>query len=235
MFCISRFCFGLMLFILLSVPVEGQRQSFVTLFDGSTLKGWHYGTGKTAQHFTGTSTPDQRFYVKGGAIVLADKDNKGKRGTQTLWCDRLFEKDFILKFEFRATQEATATFLVLNRSFDVADFVRRKDRYRGNLKKFKNDGWNEIVVTVKNTAIVHNRRLGSSDRLKVVYRDGNVTAELNGKTIDPNQIAIHVEASITCNGESLFPHRFAVGRSGRIGIQSGSGKIEFRNLRFQEW
>ena len=200
---------------------------FTSLFDGRNLSGWTYGKDSLEGQ---TATSDMRFQVQNGVIVASGKAGKG--GAQELVTSRTFNKDFILKLEFKASQEGHGVLSVRDHNVSVSDFIRRGEQKQ--LQYFKNDGWNEMQIVVRLTTHVHGKALSETDQLEASFRNGKATATLNGQSIDPNAIGVRVHGHPKCNGENLRGGGFPLVSSGRIGFRSVSGKIEFRNIRFQE-
>jgi hypothetical protein len=217
--------------VLTLTSAQAQTESgFTLLFDGKELTGWRYG--KEVLHRAG-ETPDKRFSISDGTIVLAAKDKDGRKDTQQLLTVREFAKDFILKLEFKAANEAIGSVLVRNQAFPVGDFLRRGEQKK--MKKFRTDDWNEVEIQVRMVARVENRPLTDSDNLELTFANGKTMAKLNGKPIDPNPVVIRIEASARCNGEVLTGAGSAsVASTGTVGLRSGFGKLEFRNIRFKE-
>jgi hypothetical protein len=180
-------------------------------------------------------TPDRRFTVKDGVLVLnaRDKDNKtAKENPKDLTTVREFNKDFVLKFDFKAANEATAHILIRNSVVHVADFVRRQDPQRP-AKGFKTDDWNSVEINVKLLTHAKGRVLTEADNLVATCVNGKASAKLNGEDIDPNGITMLVYVYSKCNDVAYWTQPHAVSR-GVVGIRPGSGKIEFRNIRFKE-
>ncbi|MCS6852026.1 MAG: DUF1080 domain-containing protein [Gemmataceae bacterium] len=221
--------FLLLLTLGLTSAVVGQETGFTPLFDGSTLSGWVYGKEALERK---TETADKRFFVGTGTIVLAAKDKDGKKDVRELVTKQTFNKDFILRLEFKAAQEATGSVTVRGTAFPVGDFVRRNE-YK-NLKNFKNDGWNELEITVRLVAYAENRRLNESDTVEAEYRGGKAIVKVNGREVDPNQTLIQIEGIASVNGQTLTNTRSRLMSTGPIGLKTGSGKIEFRNIRYRE-
>src|SRR5689334_7692326 len=69
---------------------------FVSLFNGKDLTGWKYY--KETNLAGKTETADKRFTVTGGVIVA----NEGK-GIKDLYTVSDYNKDFILRMDFRAS------------------------------------------------------------------------------------------------------------------------------------
>lgn len=206
-----------------------QEPGFAPVFNGNDLTGWRYGKEVLDRV---TETPDKRFSVSGGVILLAAKDKDGKKDVRELITVREFSKDFVLKLEFKCANEAVAALVIRTTAIPIADFVRRGDQKQ--LKKFQTDGWNELEVTVKMAAHAENKRLTESDTLEAGFQNGKATARLNGRVIDPNRVVIQIEGYPRVNGEALTNFPVGMATKGQVSLRSGSGKVEFRNIRFKE-
>src|SRR6202022_2692340 len=93
-----------------------------------------------------------------------------------------FNTEFNRKREFRASLKSDSGVYVRGPQLQVRDFIRRNEMK--HLKKFKNDDWNELAITVKN---------------------GKPVADLNGKSVDISKIEVSVGAvaKCLCNGEFM--------------------------------
>ena len=114
----------------------------IDLFNGKDLTGWGY---KSGAKFDGkTESDDKRYTAKDGMIVV----NPGK-GIAQLWTTAKFPNDFELRLEFRAAINADSGLFVREPQLQVRDYLVAGP-YK-NLKKYKPQEWNEIVVVVKGT------------------------------------------------------------------------------------
>lgn len=117
-------------------PVE---KGFTSLFNGRDLTGWRLGAlaldGKT-------ETEDHRFAARDGAIVI-----QGGAKIEDLYTVGEFNRDFVLKLEFRAAPRANSGLYLRRKQLQVRDYATIGP-YK-DLKSFKNGGWNAIEVTVK--------------------------------------------------------------------------------------
>jgi hypothetical protein len=114
----------------------------IELFNGKDLTGWGY---KSGEKFDGkTESDDKRFTAKDGTIIV----NPGK-GIKQLWTTATFPKDFELRLEFRAAVNADSGLFVRAPQLQVRDYLVAGP-YK-NLKKYKPQDWNEIIVVVKGT------------------------------------------------------------------------------------
>ena len=115
----------------------------VELYNGKDLTGWGYKMGDKFESFDGKPTSsDERYTAKGDTIVV----NPGK-GIRQLWTKAQFPKDFELRLEFRAAENADSGLFVRAPQLQVRDYLVAGP-YK-NLKKYKPQDWNEIVVIVK--------------------------------------------------------------------------------------
>jgi hypothetical protein len=112
------------------------------LFNGKDLTGWGYKSdGKFKDFDNKTESSDKRYSVKDGMLVV----NPGK-GTAQLWTARKFPMDFVLRLEFRAAVNADSGLFLRGTQLQVRDYLVAGP-YK-NLKKYKPQDWNEIVVVV---------------------------------------------------------------------------------------
>jgi lysophospholipase L1-like esterase len=144
---------------------------FESLFNGRDLTGWGYRPTSdedkaSAQkwqaadpdaaawpfvtepaRFDGlAATPDGRFAALGGRLVVTTPPEYRK--IQQLWTTREFSQDFVLKLEFRATPNADSGLYLRGPQLQVRDYLIAGP-YK-NLKHYRAQDWNELVVTVRN-------------------------------------------------------------------------------------
>ena len=140
-------------------PEEG----FVSLFNGKDLTGWGYrataprkGAPKPGaplfvevradQSFDSqTESTDGRYRAINGRLVITTPA-EGRR-IQALWTTREFPEDFELRLEFRATPNADSGVYLRKPQLQCRDFLVAGP-YK-DLKKYKPQDWNELVVVVK--------------------------------------------------------------------------------------
>lgn len=116
---------------------------FESLFNGRDLTGWSY---RNAPAFDGkTDAPDGRFVVRNNRIVVTT--SRLERAFATLWTQRTFAKDFVLKLEFRASPNADSGVFVREPQVQVRDFPIAGPY--ANLKQYRPLDWNELVIEVR--------------------------------------------------------------------------------------
>jgi hypothetical protein len=143
---------------------------FVSLFNGHDLTGWGYRPTAEADlkfaanwrakdpnappwpivtnavRFDGlVASPDGRYVAKHGRLIVTTPPEGRK--IQTLWTTRDFPTDFVLKLEFRATPNADSGIFLRQPQLQCRDYLLAGP-YK-QLKQYKPQDWNEIVVTVK--------------------------------------------------------------------------------------
>ena len=115
---------------------------YVSLFNGHDLTGWGYRTNNFDDK---TASDDGRYSAKDGILTVHPRT---PRLMQILWTTRKFPKDFIIKLEFRAEVNADSGLFVRDPQLQVRDYLVAGP-YK-ELKKYRAQDWNEIIVTVKN-------------------------------------------------------------------------------------
>jgi hypothetical protein len=115
---------------------------FVSLFNGKDLSGWKYQGGEA---FDGKAqSSDGRYSAENGVLIVHPHT---PRQISQLWTTREFPRDFILKLEFRAEVNADSGIFIRKPQLQCRDYLVAGP-YK-ELKKYKPQDWNEIVVTVK--------------------------------------------------------------------------------------
>lgn len=122
---------------------------FESLFNGKDLTGWGFRDPKTLdikETFDGKPiSSDQRYIAKNGRLIVSTPP-EGRKIAQ-LWTTREFPKNFTLKLEFRATPNADSGVFLRKPQLQCRDYPLAGP-YK-ELKKYKPQGWNEMVVVVK--------------------------------------------------------------------------------------
>jgi hypothetical protein len=225
----------LALFTLAAVQADDPKpeEGFTSLFNGKDLSGWTYRGSKDKLDGK-TETPDGRIAVEDGVLVMRATDRDGKGGIKVIDTATKYGGAFTLRVEFRAGLKADSGVYVRGPQLQVRDFIRRNEHK--HLKKFKNDGWNELEVVVRDgvtTTSVNNRVLTDADRFEATFEGGKVkAATLNGKPVEARAVQVRKGsvAYCSCNGEP-FETMLNLPASGPIGLQAEGGKFEFRKVR----
>jgi lysophospholipase L1-like esterase len=127
---------------------------FVSLTNGKDLTGWRLAASKTTpaeDNLDGKlATSDGRYAAIHGKIVVTTPP-EGRR-IQQLYTQREFAGDFVLKLEFRATPNADSGVFIREPQLQCRDYPLAGP-YK-NLKQYRPQDWNELVVTVKDNVAV---------------------------------------------------------------------------------
>src|SRR3954468_15522141 len=116
---------------------------YVSIFNGHDLTGWGFRTN----NFDGQKvSSDGRYVAKNGRLIVTTPPEGRK--IAALWTTKSFPKDFILKLEFRATPNADSGVFLRQPQLQCRDYILAGP-YK-NLKNYKPQDWNEMVVTVRN-------------------------------------------------------------------------------------
>jgi hypothetical protein len=124
-------------------PADG----WVSRFNGKEHTRWGYkGKAGAFESFDGkTTASDGRYSAKDGVLTV----NPGK-GLKQLWTKESFGTDFELRLEFRAAVNADSGLFVRGPQLQVRDYLVAGP-YK-ELKKYKAQDWNEVVVVVTGTS-----------------------------------------------------------------------------------
>src|SRR5712675_3675251 len=114
---------------------------YISLFNGQDLTGWGYLTN----NFDGKSVSDDGRYSAADGILTVHP--RVPRLVQKIWTTREFSNDFNLKLEFRAATNADSGIFIRKPQLQCRDYLVAGP-YK-DLKKYKPQDWNEIIVTVK--------------------------------------------------------------------------------------
>jgi hypothetical protein len=117
---------------------------FVSLFNGKDLTGWSY----TKQDvFDGkTDASDGRYSAMDGSLVV-NPQKEGQQRFRQIWTTTEFPGNFELRLEFRAAVNADSGVFLRKPQLQCRDYLVAGP-YK-DLKKYKPQDWNEIVVVVK--------------------------------------------------------------------------------------
>ncbi len=107
---------------------------FTLLFNGKDLGGWKTKKGDSLDGKT--ETPDGRFKVSDGNLVVDDK----VKGDVVINTAREFAKDVHVKFEFRPGPGCNNDLYFRGQKFDLK---------KGDVKNFKEGVWHEFEIVVK--------------------------------------------------------------------------------------
>lgn len=130
---------------------------FISLFNGKDLTGWCFrakvdkkapNVGEVETRFDGqaASNDNGRYRAKDGVLTV-NYPQGAERLISQLYTVEEFAGDFILKLEFRASVNADSGIFIRRPQLQCRDYLVAGPYLE--LKKYKPQEWNEIVITVK--------------------------------------------------------------------------------------
>jgi hypothetical protein len=146
------------LFLTTSVHADDWKPEagFKSLFNGKDLTGWCFRAktkkeetkaGEILEQFDGKMhSSDSRYTAKDGVLAVSFPDETD-RLTGQIYTVEEFPKNFVLKLEFRAGVGADSGIFIRKPQLQCRDYLVAGP-YK-ELKQYKAQDWNEIVVTVK--------------------------------------------------------------------------------------
>jgi hypothetical protein len=129
----------------ITIEELGANNGLVRLFNGQNLAGWHYQGDPDLS--LATEAKDGRYSAKEGSLVVNPENPARGPHLRQLWTIEEFSKDFVLKLKFRASVNADSGIFIRGIQLQCRDYLVAGP-YK-NLKAYKAQDWNEIVVTVK--------------------------------------------------------------------------------------
>lgn len=195
------------------ISLSATAQSFAPLFDGATLAGWERFGGKA-----------EAWGVEDGRLV--------SRGEGGGWIGTTREYgDFVLRLEFRLSPESNSG-VYLRAPADTSHISRtgmeiqllddRHPRY-ATIKPWQRTGSIYHVAAPRGD---HLKPTGQWNSLEIHARGPRVVIWLNGVVVVDDRLDAHLELEKEHTGLRRS--------SGRIGLQSHNGRVEFRAIEVRE-
>ncbi len=129
---------------------------FVSLFNGTDLTGWCFRAktekgattaGAVTEKFDGKTESSDHYYSVKDGIFIVSFPNEMDKLTGQIYTVAEFPKNFTLKLEFRASVNADSGVFLRKPQLQCRDYLVAGP-YK-ELKKYKPQDWNTIIVTVK--------------------------------------------------------------------------------------
>lgn len=118
---------------------------FISLFNGKDLSGWN--DPKKGENFDGKTASSDGRYSAAAGVLTVNPPKDAPRLIQQIYTVKEFPKDFVLKLEFRASVNADSGIFLRKPQLQCRDYLVAGP-YK-ELKQYKAQDWNQIVVTVK--------------------------------------------------------------------------------------
>jgi hypothetical protein len=206
----------LLVFAILGVAVSAaavEDEEFVSLFDGQDLIGWKAFGGE----------PDT-WKVEDGLLVGSGKGG-GWLGTRRDYTD------FVLRLQFKLSSESNSG-VYLRAPADESHISRTGleiqllDEYHARYKDIQPWQRTGSIYHVAAAAPGHLKAAGQWNTMEIRAEGPHVVITLNGTMIVDDQLDKHPELE--------KEHPGLKRASGRIGLQTHNGRVEFRNVQLKE-
>lgn len=112
---------------------------YTLLFNGKDLAGWKQKGSKDSLEGK-TEAFGGRFKVKDGELVI----DPSVKGDVRIESEKVFDKDFVIKFEFKPDAKCNNDLFIRGQKFDLST---------QNVKNMKEGEWNPVVITMKDGKI----------------------------------------------------------------------------------
>ncbi len=203
---------GLILVGMLAATAVGEDSNVVPLFNGKNLDGW--------QRFGGRS---EAWDVEDG-LLISRGEGGGWLGTEREYAD------FELSLDFRLT-EGSNSGVYLRAPADTSHISRTGmeiqilDEDAPRHKKIQPWQRTGAIYHIAAPQPGHLKPAGQWNTLKIRAEGPHVVIRLNGATVVDDRLDMHPELEAEHTGLKR--------RSGRIGLQSHNGRVDFRNIQIK--
>lgn len=208
---------------------QDRQEGFTTLFNGKDLTGWVYGTRQGAPNKTG------KGYQVDNGVLFTTKEDGGNLFTEKEYVD------FILRFEFKLTENA-------NNGIGIRAPLEGDAAYVGMEIQVLDDGGSQY--TNLRPAQYHGsiyqmfpakrgfqKPVGEWNAEEISAKGRHITVTLNGVAIvDANLDDMKDDALLATHRNLTLPEgsRGIANTKGHIGLLGHGARVEFRNIRIKE-
>jgi hypothetical protein len=216
-----------------SLSKEEQDAGWVSLFDGSTLNGWHS---------YGKSQPGQAWKVDNGAIHLdaASKSSYQTNGGGDLVTNNSFE-NYDLKLDWRISPNGNSG-IIFN---IVEDTTKYKESWftgmemqvldndghpDGKIPKHRAGNLYDLIAVTKETV----KPVGEWNQVEIVNNRGKLDLYLNGEHVVDTRLDDENWRNLVAGSKFKDMPDFAKSLGGRIGLQDHGNDVWYRNIRIKQ-
>jgi hypothetical protein len=206
-----------------------QDSGFTQLFNGKDLTGWVYGTRAGKPNKTGKG-----YQIENG-VLFTTKEDGGN-----LFTDKEYA-DFVLRFEFRLTENA-------NNGIGIRAPLEGDAAYVGMEIQVLDDSGSQYtslqpaqyhgsIYQMFPSKRGHQKPVGEWNAEEITAKGRRITVVLNGTTIvDANLDDVKDEEVLARHGDMNRPEgsRGIANTKGHIGLLGHGTRVEFRNIRIKE-
>lgn len=220
-------CIGL---IGASVAPRAQDEGFTTLFNGKDLTGWVYG-----RRADGTENRTGKGYQVENGVLFTTKEDGGNLYTAEQYAD------FVLRFEFRLTENANNGIgirapLVGDAAY-VAMEVQVLDDSGSQYQSLRPAQYHGSIYQMFPARRGHQKPVGEWNAEEITAQGRKIVVKLNGVTItEGNLDDVKDEALLAKHRDLSKPEgsRGIANVTGHIGLLGHGTRVEFRNIRVKK-
>lgn len=215
--------------IAVTTAVRAQESGFTPLFNGKDLTGWVYGTRKGAPNKTGKG-----YQVENG-VLFTTKEDGGNLFTEKEYAD------FILRFEFKLTENANNGIGIRAPLEGDAAYVGMEiqvlDDSGSQYTSLEPGQYHGSIYKVVPAKRGFQKPVGEWNSEEIRAQGRHVTIILNGTPIvDANLDDVKDEKVLAEHRDLAKPEgsRGIANTRGHIGLLGHGANVEFRNIRIKE-
>jgi hypothetical protein len=210
-------------------PVAGSvvtEAGFTSLFNGTELAGWAYGTRKDNAGKVSENKAGKGYQIKDGGIIYSTKTDGGN-----LYTEKEYE-NFVFRFEFKLTANA-------NNGIGIRAPLTGDSAYQGmeiqvlddsgsSYTKLRPEQYHGSVYDVVAAKRGSQKPVGEWNTEEIVADGSHIKVTVN------DQVIVDTNLDDVKDPEKLKKHPGLKNKKGHIGFLGHGQEVEFRNLRIKE-
>jgi hypothetical protein len=216
----------LLLLLLSGLPVLLVAQtSWVSLFDGTTLKGWR----------TYQNKPSDAWYVQDGLLV-----NKGNKDPKLRHADLITEaqyENFELEFDWKIAPQANSGVMYLVTEEYASAYLSGPEYQLIDDKGYpaKLEDWQKTAANyaMDVPALDATKPAGEWNHTKIIVNKAHVEHWLNGKKVVEYELWTPIWQQHKATGKWKDAPGYGVSKKGHIALQDHGGEVWFRAIKIR--
>ena len=213
-----------------SVAPRAQDEGFTTLFSGKDLSGWVYG-----RRADGSENRTGKGYQVENGVLFTTKEDGGNLYTAKRYAD------FVLRFEFRLTENANNGIGIRAPLVGDAAYVGMEiqvlDDSGSEYRSLRPAQYHGSIYQMFPATRGHQKPVGEWNVEEITAQGRKIVVKLNGVTItEGNLDEVKDEALLAKHRDLSRPEgsRGIANTTGHIGLLGHGTRVEFRNIRIKE-
>jgi hypothetical protein len=209
---------------------QGPEPGFTSLFNGKDFTGWVYG-----RRANGAENRSGKGYQIENGVIYSTKEDGGNLYTEREYAD------FVLRFEFRLTENANNGIGIRAPLEGDAAYVGIEiqvlDDSGSSYTKLQPYQYHGSIYGMVPSKRGFQKAVGEWNTEEITARGRRISVTLNGTTIvDADLDDVKDEATLKSHRDLSKPEgsRGIANTKGHIGLLGHGARVEFRNLRIKE-